>query len=57
VLATFVSKRKIERGEREDRERRNYPPPPRWRIDAATQTPAEGNLPSAVWTIRRLFHV
>jgi hypothetical protein len=57
VLRTFVSKRKIERSEREDRERRNYPPPPRRRIDAATQTPAERNLPTAASIIRRFFHV
>jgi hypothetical protein len=55
VLRTFVSKRKIERGERgerEDRERRNCPPPPRRRIDAATRTPAKRNLPGNATEMR-----
>jgi hypothetical protein len=34
-VAIRVSKRKVDRGEREDRERRNYPPPRRRRIDGA----------------------
>jgi hypothetical protein len=53
---TRVSKRKVDRGEREDRERRNYPPPPPTSIDGAIQTPAERNPPAATSTIRRFFH-
>ena len=56
MLRTFVSKRKIECGERKDRERRNYPPSPRPRVDGAIQTPAERNPPPATSTIRRFFH-
>jgi hypothetical protein len=50
---TRVSKRKVDGGEREDRERRNYPTPPRRRINGAIQTPAERNLLVAASAIHR----
>jgi len=51
-----IGHKRVKRGEREDRERRNYPPPPRRRIGAATQTPTGRRLPAAVSALRRFVH-
>ena len=44
-MRTSVLKRGTQHSERDDRERRNYPPAALRRINAAIQTPAESNLP------------
>jgi hypothetical protein len=44
-MRTSALKRGAKHSERDDRERRNYPPAPLRRINAAIQTPAESNLP------------
>jgi hypothetical protein len=55
-MRTSALKRGTQHSER-DRERRNYPPAPLRRINAAIQTPAESNVPPAASAIRLVLHV
>jgi hypothetical protein len=50
-------KRRAKHSERYDHERRNYPPAPLRRINAAIQTPAKSNVPSAASAISPALHV
>ena len=57
MMSTSALKRGAKHSEHDDRERRNYPPAPLWRKNAAIQTPAESNVPPAASAIRPVLHV
>jgi hypothetical protein len=57
VIRTSALKRGAKHSEHNDHERRNYPPAPLRRINAAIQTPAESNFPPAASAIRPVLHV
>ena len=57
MMSTSALKRGAKHSEHDDRERRNYPPAPLRRINAAIQTPAESNVPLAASASRPDLHV